>query len=98
MKKLTLDLEGLQVESFSIIPDAQERRGTVRAHSTLECYDRDRDALITNSWSCWCTAATSEGPNVCNQTDALGCTNYDCITQYEFTCNWMDTHCSCWQC
>jgi hypothetical protein len=53
MKKLSLDLDKLEVDSFNTIADAGEKRGTVRGHATeygaysCQCTD------LTNWYSCY---------------------------------------------
>ena len=38
MKKLSLDLDNLHVDSFEVTPDAEPRRGTVEAHNFTDYY------------------------------------------------------------
>lgn len=55
MKKLTLELDALQVESFDVSPDQDQERGTVRAHdytNDLDCWGDNDDKLATCDYSC----------------------------------------------
>jgi hypothetical protein len=59
MQKLKLEIDSLRVDSFTTVSTGIRPDGTVHG---LESYD-----------TYWCTAPTSVGPNVCHDTDALGC-------------------------
>lgn len=59
MKKISLDLDTLNVESFSTAPGAESRKGTVRAYETA-----GGDGCATDnvgSWCCWNTDTTCPG-------------------------------------
>ncbi|HEX8831615.1 MAG TPA: hypothetical protein VF705_10635 [Longimicrobium sp.] len=83
MKKLSLDLESIDVESF---PTAEEKMGvgTVQGHITLYCSDPTCDDC--NSMACdskYHCAATVEGLTcmyetcgACNPTNPPDCTTY----------------------
>lgn len=60
MKKLSLKLEDLQVDTFGTTPDADGRRGTVRANADTGYYD----CPFTNNVSCGETCGCS-GDETC---------------------------------
>ena len=64
MHKLKLAVESLRVDSFTTSEERNGPGGTVLGFDST-------------NYSYWCTAATSEGPNVCKETDALGCPQPD---------------------
>lgn len=80
VKKLTLDLDELEVESFEPSPSRQDQRGTVRAHSGDEvtCYQ------LTDHQSCHGTCDYS----------CYGSCGYSCYTCYDISCNGHT--CVCW--
>lgn len=61
MQKLKLEIESLRVDSFSTERERTASRATVHGYE------------VTDYNTFWCTAPSSVGPNVCHETDALGC-------------------------
>lgn len=83
MKKLRLDLDSLEVESFDTA-EADEKRGTVQARATA--YPGGPSCVNTcnvNDWTCWescgygtCAGATCDGAwtcPTCEQTICWSC-------------------------
>lgn len=58
MRKLTLDLEQLHVESFHPHGDANSRRGTVKGHSDAGCWPSDAPGCATEPGAASCGAAS----------------------------------------
>jgi hypothetical protein len=59
MKKLSLDLGMLAVESFSTAPGAESRKGTVQGYATAGGAGCATDNVGT--WCCWGTDTTCPG-------------------------------------
>ena len=53
MKKLALDLEKLEVESFDTESDGADRRGTVRGHLATDSCTQGLDCIFTDWESCY---------------------------------------------
>lgn len=80
MKKIKLELDALNVESFPTESDAQTSRGTVHAHRTdgllcisvAPCVNSD---MGTCGGSCYetCAGNATCGQFTCNYTDQTGC-------------------------
>ncbi|HEX5872558.1 MAG TPA: hypothetical protein VFY65_19145 [Longimicrobium sp.] len=71
MKKLTLQIESLQVQSFQTAAAATSVRGTVRAH------DQQQDDAYTDDGTRWwfdCFTITC----ICGASDKPGCTGAGC--------------------
>ncbi|HEX6039481.1 hypothetical protein [Longimicrobium sp.] len=72
MKKLTLQVESLQVQSFDTQAPASAPRGTVRAHD-----QQQDDAANTDQGTRWwfdCFTITC----ICGASDKAGCTGAGC--------------------
>ena len=55
MKKITLDMDALRVESFEVRPERAPRRGTVRGYATAagtNCLACSDDAICTLGFRC----------------------------------------------
>lgn len=67
MKKLTLDLDALTIETFATVPAAGDEDGTVMAHARTDrftCANCEPSELVAdcseptiNEWTCWDTCA-----------------------------------------
>jgi hypothetical protein len=83
MKKLSLRIEELRIESFSTVAGAS-RRGTVRAHSDGLCgtYDGGCSYSTCLQLACGCTEG---GPmETCGITICNTCVNPQCQTTYQY--------------
>jgi hypothetical protein len=71
MKKLTLQVESLQVQSFETAAAGSAARGTVRAHD-----QQQDDAVYTDGTRWWfdCFTITC----ICGASDKPGCTGAGC--------------------
>jgi hypothetical protein len=87
MKKLTLKLDALQIESFDTSGEQPEERGTVQAHDQCGC-------------SCCCTAPTSPCSPTCDTSPTHPGYQTCDGTCDEWTCNYSDCYGSCygWSC
>ncbi len=84
MKKLALDLEHLQVETFDTLAPAAPEAGTVLANGlTNECATNRTACCFTDHQTCWagCGGGTGDPQQSC---DAY-CTDYTICNQD--TCN-----------
>jgi hypothetical protein len=73
MKKLTLQIESLQVQSFETLRTPAAARGTVRAHDDQQ----QDDAAYTDDGTRWwfdCFTITC----ICGASDKAGCTGAGC--------------------
>lgn len=90
MKKLTLNLDELRVESFETTPPLQDQRGTVNAHSE-QTTEGD-----TDDWRCYKLPGATQGAT-CMATCQATCNtcNYSCDgTCGGGTC--FGDSCVCW--
>lgn len=77
IKKLTLDLDRLQVESFDVAPSAGDQRGTVKAYATdFRCPTDDHPTM---GYSCYidtcgysCDTCDFSCGGTCGQTSCYG--------------------------
>lgn len=60
MKKISLDLDALSVDSFSTSSEAVVRQGTVKGHGATEGGDTCATDNV-GSWCCWNTDTTCGG-------------------------------------
>ena len=75
MKKLSLNLETLSVESFETAPDALDQRGTVHGHGPTWPYNG-------------CTAAQPCNPaSSPDYTEDYTCDDYSCWNSCQQSCN-----------
>jgi hypothetical protein len=88
VKKLSLDLDELAVESFDPSPSLHNQRGTVKGQSGFyeTCWSCDDPACGHPTWdTCYETCYTCD-------TCAMSCADYTCNTCH-FTCNTCDFTC-----
>ncbi len=96
MKKISLDLDALQVDSFSTAPAARPLSGTVHGHEATEGGAGCGTANY-GSWCCWQTDTTCPGGEGgsywCGGTDQCGdshmasCGDECDITGIPYKCN-----------
>ena len=105
MKKLSLQLDDLTVESFHV-QDAPRERGTVMGHDTVRCtntcdtlnnYTCDGQATCGgqtcgNLYTCQGDGCGGTGADQCPQTEDASCQQVSCIIWSCVTC---DQSCSC---
>lgn len=72
MKKLTLQVESLRVQSFETAADPASPRGTVRAHDQQQDQDANTDG--GTRWWFDCFTITC----ICGASDKPGCTGAGC--------------------
>ena len=65
MKKLTLDLDALRVESFDTDADAREQ-GTVHAHAEIGAENTDRTCKVSCPYGSCVTCYIPTDPCICD--------------------------------
>lgn len=86
MKKIKLDLDALNVETFETGKDKVKREGTVRAHANTF----DSSPTCNGGSTCWDSCDGVCGSYFCVPTDGNSCQQATCIIyscQCSFTCN-----------
>ncbi len=97
MKKISLDLDALQVDSFSTAPAARPLAGTVHGHGATEGGDGCRTENW-GSWCCWGTDTECQGggddtywcggmSEKCGPSHMASCGDQCDITGYVYKCN-----------
>jgi hypothetical protein len=65
MRKIKLDVEALEVESFDVAEKGLEKRGTVRGRAFTRDWEQSCYLSCTNVYDCEC--ASEFGPTACPQ-------------------------------
>lgn len=94
MRKLKLNLDGINVQSFHVTDEAHDGRGTVHAHSHASCPYCDPSSM-TNPTGCGtcahatiCYVTCDASCDTCAGQNTCGCPNTG-VTDCEYTC-WPD--------
>jgi hypothetical protein len=77
IKRLTLDLDGLQVESFELAPSGSKQRGTVKAYATdwncpTDDFDTMRQSCLMGSCAYSCDTCDFSCEGTCGDTTCYG--------------------------
>ncbi len=80
MRKLSLELDTLRVESFATTVDGAARAGTVRAHSdaVVGPGEVEEPIPVTQQWTCTCPAGVKT--DLCSLGCSEGCSVITCPT------------------